>query len=216
MMVEQRGISPMTEKPKRKKSSPRWLTAIASSVFLCIGTIVVLTLLGPAIQMAFPGDLIDSCELFIAENTGIRIQTFHGGGSRYAQGYDFTRDGGASWHRLHTYSPESGGGSRESDCSIVGSMGEQFIYLIPETSREDVLFITHDAGITWHEWTPSDIAEYPVGFQCNTIEEVSFQDAVHGGMVLGCNRYDGDAFLRRQTINLFTADGGISWALTYE
>jgi hypothetical protein len=206
----------MIEKPKRQKSSPRWVVGIAAILFLCVGTIVVLALLGPIIQEVFPGELIDSCEIFIAENIGIRIQTFHSGGSRYSQGYEFTRDSGASWQRLHTYSPESGGGSTKSDCSIVGSVGEQFIYLIAETSSQDVLFITHDAAVNWHQWTASDIEEYPVGFRCDSIEEVSFQDETYGAMQVGCSRYDGDTFLRRQNINLFTADGGITWALTYE
>jgi hypothetical protein len=35
----------------------------------------------------------------------------------------------------------------------------------------------------------------------------------YGGMQVGCSRYDGDTFLRRQNINLFTADGGITWEI---
>jgi hypothetical protein len=216
-MVEQLGISLMTEKLKRKNSSSRFLTVLGMFLVLCITILFVLTLLGPALPLVLPEEameLNDSCQVSITDEIGIRIQVYVYSIASSVQHYEVTRNGGTTWEQFHTFAPESG--IWKSDCSSIDSFNDQFIYLIPASYGVDSLFITHDGGVSWHQWSVSDIEEYPVGFRCNSIEEVSFQDTRYGGMQMGCSRYDGEVFLRRQSINLFTADGGITWALTYE
>jgi hypothetical protein len=216
-MVEQLGISLMIEKPKHQKSSSPFVIGIFVLLVLCTATIIVLTLLGPVLPEVLPPEameLNDACEVFITDAIGIRIQVYVYSVASSVQHYEVTRDGGATWEQFHTFAPESG--IWQPDCSSISSFNDQFIYLIPASYGVDSLFVTHDGGGIWYEWTVSDIEEYPIGFRCNSIEEVSFQDETYGGMQVGCNRYDGETFLRRQNINLFTADGGITWALTYE
>jgi hypothetical protein len=204
----------MTEKPKRKKSSSRLMLILALTLFSCISCIVLLALLGPILPQLAPGELSDSCEVYITDKLGLRIQTYANSWGGY-QDYEVTRDGGTSWRKFHTYMPDSGVWS--GDCAIIQSVNDQFIYLVPPNANGDVLFVTRDAGQTWHQWRPSDVAEYPVGFVCTSIAEVSFQDTVYGGMQLTCNRYDENhTFLRVQNINLFSDDGGFTWQLTYE
>jgi hypothetical protein len=204
----------MTEKPKRKNSSSRFVVGLLVVLVLCICTIFVLVLLGPVMPYLLAHELYDSCEVYITDNVGIRIQSFTYGMGSGIQYYESTRDNGSTWRRFHTSMADSG--VPTTDCSSIGSVNDHFIYLVPYSDRDDSLLVTHDGGETWHEWTPSNIEEYPVGFRCNTIEEVAFQDTTYGGMQVGCSRYDGDTYLRRQNINLFTDDGGITWALTYE
>jgi hypothetical protein len=211
------GKLPMIEKPKRQKSSSPFVIGIFVLLVLCTATIIVLTLLGPVLPEVLPPDgmeLYDSCEVSITDEIGIRIQVYTYSIASSVQHYEITRDTGTTWNRFHTFSP--GSGAWKSNCLSINSLNDQFIYLIPASDRDDSLFVTHNGGVTWHQWAVSDIEEYPVGFRCNSIEEVSFQDMTYGGMQVGCSRYDGDTFLRRQTINLFTGDGGITWALTYE
>ena len=204
----------MTEKPKRKLFGSRLTLGLLLTLLSCIGCIFVLALLGPVLPSLAPAELSDSCEVYITENTRVRIQTFTNYSGGY-QNYEMTRDGGTSWQTFHTYQPDSGIWS--GDCNRIQYISQEFIYLVPPNDREDVLFITQDAGQTWHQWQPSNIEEYPEGFRCHSIEEVHFQDATNGGMQLGCNRYDENGeFLRVQTINLFSDDGGITWQLTYE
>ena len=204
----------MTEKPKRKNSSPRFLAGLLVVLVLCIGTITVLTILGPVMPRLLANELYDSCEVSISDNVRVRIQSYKYGMGSGILYYEVTHNNGTTWDRIHTFIADSG--IPVADCSIITLFNEQFIYLIPQSDREDSLFVSHDGGITWHQWKVSDIEEYPVGFRCNSIEEIAFQDTTYGGMQVGCNRYNGDTYLRRQNINLFTADGGITWALTYE
>jgi hypothetical protein len=204
----------MIEKPKRKNSSPRFGIEIFVTLILCIGTIFALLILIPKAVPPDVMELYDSCEVFITSEIGMRIQAYTYSIASSRQHYDFTRNGGATWDRIHIFTRDSG--TQLTDCASIVSLTDQFIYLIPASESEYSLLVTHDGGETWHEWRVSDIEEYPVGFRCNSIAEVSFQDMTYGGMQVGCSRYDGDTFLRRQNINLFTADGGITWALTYE
>ncbi|MDQ7036336.1 MAG: hypothetical protein Q9P01_16345 [Anaerolineae bacterium] len=119
----------MTEKPKHKKPTSRWKIGLIVLLAGCCGSLVVMVILGPMLPNLLFLDLYDSCETFITENVGIRIQTYSSDYWSGYQDYEMTRDGGESWGKFHTFFPDSGVWS--GDCTNIGSINDELIYLIP-------------------------------------------------------------------------------------
>jgi len=213
----------MIEKPKRRPHNPSCLQffrflgcvlLVPLALFILLGTYIFLILV---IFTLSPPKVLDNCEKFITGTNGFRIRELSGGLRSTMLEYQATVDSGQSWVTFHEEHPVSAGwGDCEEDFYVVSD--KNFYFLFPITSTVNTtFFITHDAGATWHEWSPDDIQEYPEGFRCGTIEEVHFTDTTYGTMQVGCSRFGDDGkYIGWRLLNLFTDDGGITWELAWE
>jgi hypothetical protein len=213
----------MIEKPKGKSKEhandgcQQWLRLVGlvivvpSAVCIAIGILMfACTVLYAVVLTLLPPRITDFCETFITTTTGFRTRVLSQGFNGNTLTYESTRDAGKTWLSLYQYTEDS---SRPSiDCEAFQIESDNFHWFTPQNGWNGHVIVTHDAGITWHEWKPSDIEEYPGGFRCGEIEEINFQDESYGGMQLSCGRYEGNEYIA-ELFSLLTTDGGITWEI---
>jgi hypothetical protein len=191
----------MTEKPKRKNSEnnrqiPCLWIGIAG--LLCLGAFLAAyfsigrLIIGPPIFK-------ESCELEVNENIDLKIESYLCDMCGHPRHYSISDDAGETWTAFYTHLNNDD--PVVADCSEFQIYSLKKFYFIPTTHHLPYFIITNDGGVNWHKWRPSDV-EYPTGFRCRTIEEVSFQNEINGTMQLLCGLY-----------TILTSDGGITWEI---
>jgi hypothetical protein len=212
----------MTEKPKGMPKSKTTIESGCLKWFHLIGLFtlpvaiwyglkivrVIFLVLPMIISTVLPPQVVEACEIQISELNSFRTQVMSQGLKPNFLTYEITNDNGNTWVSLYEVRNDSGG--LRTNCEVFHIEDETFYWAVPDEGYYPrILFVTHDAGKTWHEWKPSDIAE--LSGNC-IIERVNFY-LTNGSMLVECSLYHSSRrYEESQNYNLFTIDGGVTWA----
>ena len=195
----------MTDKPKRKQKNTKRLSweGVGCSLLLIFG-VCIFSLFGYVFLYT---SLTDSCEVFTSDTNGYRTQIFRRFGDDIVK-YETTRDDGDTWI---TFYEVGNSAPLQTDCDAFHVLNDTIYWVLPdEVYHPWILFVTHDAGETWNEWSSGDVAGLSQG--C-TIEELDF-DLTNGSMIVECGISNSGRYPEEfQNYNLFTTDGGLTWNL---
>jgi hypothetical protein len=161
MMVEQHGISPMIEKPKRKNSDtpqrqlgcklPCYWFFVIFGLCACVSGYIYIevgrAIFGPPI-------LTDQCEVELSDLVHFRISAFTCDLCGDPRHYEISRDGGATWEKIYTY--------LNNDAEVFADCGEfqvvndtHYLFNIqdlrPYGEHRYIVgrLSTNDRGVTW-------------------------------------------------------------------
>ncbi len=159
---------------------------------MCAGLLLI------SVHNVLVGPAYKTCEHFVTDSKAVRVVAYPeygmlGGGQFF---FLVTRDSGETWEEFMHFRHDD---PVNPPCENIKSLNDQTFWAWMGWK----LSITHDGGVTWQTWSPTDT--WP-DWQCchyRLITNVDFQDSLRAYMQL--------TPIRVPTAELYSTDGGQTW-----